>query len=384
MNLQKITQSLTVINIDYIRGFFEADGCFTVSFSENVLKLCVKFSQKTNITILPLIQDFLAQHGISSTIDNSQDSDSDSDSEYEETTELENQSDTSKNRAPALRVQGINQIKKFLTLLENGTDTFIFATEKQRDLFIMRELVFNPNLTDAQCIGLKKSLHKTNQDEPDFENKKTVPRSTLEKRFGLNPGDSITESKALLTQIDNNYNLHQTNLKAAMDTNTLKVSPAYIAGLVDGDGCYYVTYQFVKDRGAKAKARIEWQGNFTLTMHIKSKLAVELFLYAINKPNHTLKRTKTKKAFQMWIRKQEGVDFLMTKHDDYPLLGDYRNEQLAAVKKLRVLVKTKAIKNINTVHAFLTEIHAISDRGSRGIFRKYTLKEAIKLSVNFL
>jgi hypothetical protein len=289
--------------------------------------------------------------------------------------------DKSKGRAPSLLVTGKYNVANCITLLKTSQNPFVFTGVKHRDLLILEEIVNNTQLTVAQQIGLKKSLHKSNKDQPDLDLNGALPTVVWEARFGLPPGSVKKGSAVLLTKIDKLYTLHQETIRNAMKTGALNVSASYIAGLVDGDGCWYVTLCFRNPTKRYSKRMIEWQGNCSLSMEVNSKLTIEVFLYALGSTasiTNVLSKTGNGQITSVYVlvRKQADVSKLLAIHDSFPLIGDYKSLELATVVKLFRFKKEGSLKNWENVCSFLEEIYYVSSISPKGRPRPLTLDEA--------
>lgn len=366
----------TRVNVDYLRGMIETDGSIQVHISGKNIKPLVKISQKTNTNVLDEIEQHLNNEGITCFIAAGK-------------AKSPNLVDKSKGRAPSLLVTGKHNVSKLLCLLRTTSDSFCFSSSKERDLLILDKIVNDSSLTLAQCLGLKKSLHKSSSNDPDLDKNGALPIEAWEKRFNLALGEARKSCDSILKQIDGSYTLHQLTIRKAIANNTLKVSDAYIAGLVDGDGGYGVTVSF-REPYSKVKTRtIEWQGNLTFAMEASSRLTVEVLLHVIGSDTDILEvPSKTGSgvitSVKAHVRKQSEVGSLISIHARFPLIGDYKNAELATVIQLRELKAKKLMRNPQVVCDFLEEIYRVSSISSKGAPRPLTLSEAKAKAIEWL
>jgi hypothetical protein len=364
MKIQKMTTK--EVTVDYVRGLVETDGSMQIHISGQQVKPLVKISQKTNENVLPLIKLFLEGlpfPGITSFI---------------------SVGDTSstRGRASDLIVSGRHNVRKFLDLLETGTDSFVFSGVKQRDFLVMRELVDNDRLSFALILALKKTLHKENKDQPDRQNKGVIPMDEMERRFGLSSGEANKSAESILKKIDRIYLDNQNSLKKGMASRTLQVSDGYITGLVDGDGGYYVTFSFTPATllpPKRSKRLVVWQGNAILSMEVGSRLTIELFQYAIGS-EEAITEVKSKRgeltSLRVLVRKQENVNKLMEIHARHPLIGNYKEQELQTVIHLRILREEGSLRNLEKVQRLLYHIYEVSVISPKGRPRQFTYEEA--------
>jgi hypothetical protein len=144
----------------------------------------------------------------------------------------------------------------------------------------------------------------------------------------------------------------------------------FIAGLIDGDGDggYYVTYQFQNPSRSYNKRNIAWQGNLTLTMETNGLLTIKVFMYAYG-ISTTIVESKAKTAitsYQIKVRRQEDMRVIMEHHEQYPLIGEYKQLQLDLVKKLYSLRDQGLLRDYSVVESFLKEVHEVSEISPKG------------------
>lgn len=354
------------ITVAWLRGFFETDGSFMILFSSGNRKPVAKFSQKTNSNLLSLIQIFLKQKGITSQIKES------------------NPETNLSGRAPDLLITGINNVANFVTLLksENGSHTFV--GQKQRDLFIIEEIISNDKLTKAQLIGLKKSLHKSNKSDPDFVGKNFIPRQELEMRCGVSPNESITATEPILQRIDETYVSHQNAIEKSMQNNTLSVKPDYIIGLIDGDGGFSVSFLLKNPKPNYNKNHVEWQHTLCFTMEKFSMLTIKVLLYTLGSDVKISVSGGLGGGLEVLIRAQKEISKLIEIHEQFPLLGNYRQQQYATVIMLRQFKAERKIKDYESICILVKEMYRVSSISRGGRKRMYaSAEEAIEAIVNW-
>ena len=341
------------INISYILGLFETDGSIQIDITEKKFKPMMSISQKTNSNLIPLVQMFLTDNGISSTIDISE-------------------GENARDRAPKLRIRGLDNIKKLIKVFKT-VDGFVFFGAKYRDFLILKELINNNNLTDAQKIGLKLSLHKESSDSPETPlNKQTKSREHWEDYFGLERGVSITLSLSILAKIDKLYKNNSTAIKQQMQENLTIMDASRIAGLIDGDGCFTVSIN-----PKISEKWVEWKGEFLLATEVASLLLVQAFKYSIGS-NSEIESVKAKQgplkgqvtSYKLWIRNQAEVLKIVLILDEYNLLGNYRIAEFNTITKLFDMKKDFSIRNREAVNYFIDEIYRVSAISKKGRPRK--------------
>ncbi len=335
----------------YLIGLIETDGSFQCTLIANSanIKPVVKISQKTNKNVIPSVQAFLTSHGINSTVDPGE--------------------SEKGGRADALRIQGKNQVGRLLDLLEqnapldiNGQKA-VFAGGKLRDFLILKELCNNSTLKVAEKSGLVKLLHEKPKVEPGISSSGIKTRSEHEEGFGLTPNADVDAAASILSKINTAYTQTVANIEEGIANSTLVVAGYYLVGLIDGDGGYYVTYQFKEPVPRYNKRDITWQGNLTLTMETNSLLTIKVFMYAYGISTRIVDK---KTSYQINIRKQESMRVIMSHHDQYPLIGNYRQTQLNLVKKLFSLKEQGLMRDYSTVEAYLKEVYQVSEISPKG------------------
>jgi hypothetical protein len=342
----------------YISGLIETDGSLHVSLvpSSGQVKPMIKISQKTNNNLLPNIAEFLKRVNINATVDPGEVG--------------------GKGRAPALRIQGRGQVLKMLQLLEehsplkvNGK-TVLFASAKQRDFLITKKLC-EENLTMPQKIDLLKSMRKASQDVSDIMVTGMKSRSVYESEFGLTTNSSLNAAKTLLDEVDSIYFEGVNAIEQGISSNSLMVDGNYITGLIDGDGSYYVTFDFKQAKPPKfPNPTVAWQGNFTMTMETNGLLTLKVVKYFFKIENTTLREGKEKTFFQMWIRTQPYMRNIIKHHETYPCLGTYRRQQFELVKKLFYMRDNGQLSNYILVEQFLTDVYVVSEISKKGPARR--------------
>lgn len=321
------------ITLSWLKGFFEADGCFTASFSGKSLKPVAKFSQKSNSNLLECIQVFLENHSISSKIDTPK---------------------GTTDRAPALRIQGRNNVMKFLDLITaDGVTPFLGIT--QRQLFVFQELLRNKDLTFED----KKQLLEFNRSD---ENNLTVLQTDSE---------SVKKVKEI-------YKEHKKNLLAKItntDTIGTLLEDDYIAGLLDGDGSYSVSFIWKKTKSNNY--RIIWSESLTLTIDEGSYLTLLGFLNHIGSKTRICK-SKVRRSISLKITKNETLSFLIDFHKKSPLLGTYSSARFGLLLEFRDLKKFDQLNQPEKIKSFLKKYYSICE-SSKGPSFKFSLEKCIAI-----
>ncbi len=360
MNNFNLTNIKPQVTWHYLIGLIETDGSFHCTLTPNSanVKPMVKISQKTNTNVLALVQAFLTSYGINSTVDPGE--------------------SKKGGRADALRIQGKHQVGRLLNLLEQNAPLDIngkkalFASAKLRDFLILKELC--NNLTLVEKIDLLKSMRKTSKVEPDISSSGIKTRREHEEGFRLAPNASENAAASILDKIDATYTQTVANLEEGIANSTLVVAGNYLVGLIDGDGGYYVTYQFQEPVPRYNKLHIAWQGNLTLTMETNALLTLKVFMYAYGISTSII---DNKTWYQIKVRKQESMRAIMSHHDQYPLIGDSKQTELNLVKKLYNLKEQGLMRDYSTVEAYLKEVHQVSEISPKGP-RRRPLEEVLK------
>ncbi|MCY7292123.1 MAG: hypothetical protein LH615_08070 [Ferruginibacter sp.] len=357
-------------SLDYFKGMVETDGSFQIQGT--AFKAIFKLSQKTNTNWIPLTQKYLESHGIPS--------------------KIKQGGSSPQSRASDLLVTGKNNVRKVIALLrsEPGTQV-IFTGGKMRDFLLMEEFVKNLHLSTAQRLGIKKSMHKSNQLEPDLLGAGSTPRAMYESQLGLQPGQSIVETTRILNKIDDAYAKLQIQLRGEMQKGTLQVPLDSLSAVVDGDGGYYVYVGFKNPSKQYNKRWILWQGNFILSLEINSILTAEIFCYMLNitAPIEKLVagqgvNTGKPTSVKVHVRKQEEVQQLLDLHKLAPLIGDSKNAELQTVITLRRLKAENSINLLENVQSLLKEMYRVSAISKKGRPRRLTLEEALQKAAIWL
>jgi hypothetical protein len=346
----------------YLAGLIETDGSFHLFFSGNNLKPVIKVAQKSNTNLLAEVSKFLQSHNITFEIKRGQQ------------TTPEN-----KGRASELVVSGKNNVSKLLNLFAKNSSKespFVFTGVKQRDFMIMQTILWSEKpLTLAQQLGFKKSLHKSNQDEPDFDFQGSVPRNQYEKRFGLTQGQSIKDCKKMLESIDNDYKKFQENLNKCIQNKSLKVPADFVAGVIDGDGYYGVSMR------VRANNNLDWEPQFQLVVDIRSTITLAVIFYAFNVKGSL---QSTASSVTRRCRSERDLKTLVEYHKKFPLIGDLRQKQLEQIQRLFEMKANGQIKSYKVVEAYVREMYMISDLSKKGRRRTLTLDESLATAARIL
>lgn len=363
---------INLITPMYLAGFLESDGTFRAAFSNKQLRVEVRFAQKSNPNLLPLIANYLEKHEISGSFDNEQ-----------KTT------NNRKRRAPIYRIQGFNNVRKLIWLLRKDCKPFLFTGVKQRDFLIIQRLVDSfgarPNdqtnaLSQAQRLGVMKSLHKTTRTEPDFDLSGSISRETYEKRFDLQPNQSVHDSEQILKSIDFSYDQHQQMLKNSIQNGSLVVPADYIAGVVDGDGYFGVRLRERKEnRPGKGKDSLSYEPMFEVTMDVRSLTTLEVLRYACSS-NVTINRGKQSNSLSFLMRNHlELKRILQIFEEDFQLIGELRTKQLALIRKFFELQTNNQLSSYESASNFVNEIYEVAKLSTKGRRRKYSCEQALEL-----
>lgn len=396
MTLKKIgvTRDLStkyVINSDYVLGLIESDGSISINLRDKYFRISVTISSLTNSNTLNLIKSWLLDKGISCCID-----------VYLIAVHVplrERIAGTSYSRSN-LTISGNIQVEKFFNILKKEvTSDFLFCGVKYRDyllacaFFKVRHGLNNA----AELLAIKKSMHKSNYLEVDSSSQQILPYKVLEARLGLS-GVILSSTFKLLKEVDREYEIHRLNIKRAISENRLYVARSFVAGLIDGDGSFYITVSWKDANKSYSKRHIHWEGCFTLSTDRHSELIFDLLKFVFKLPPtlqvKALKTPSTKNttgavgSYQIWVRNQEQMRFLLGYLRGY-LCGNYRILQYNSVCKLfdmRVagLLENKT-SNIEPMKVLLREIYAISEISKKGSLRNPpTVKEALSKTDEWL
>jgi len=337
-----ITQNNSYVCLSWLKGIYESDGGFTATIYKGQFKPVAKISQKTNSNLLPLIKAFLTENGIQSTYDYPPEG---------------------SDRAPALRIQGIYQVKRFIDLLKKDNTPYIFIGSKQKQFLIFEKLLTNHNLT----LTDKKLLLQYNKEECS---------------------DIKDCDACFIKEIKTSYKKHEEfieNMIATKSNVVTLIKPSFISGLIDGDGSYSVLFTFREPSKKWNRKRIEWQESFTFTTDKASILTIRALLSYIGSEAIINPKGQQLGGIQVHIRNQKEITNLIQIHEKFPLLGCYSGRRFNLILKYRDLKESQEIKNKDKVIKFLEEIYTVIEASSKGAPRAYTLSEAIlKLDTYFL
>jgi hypothetical protein len=339
----------------YIAGLLETDGSIQINYSTMQWHYEVKFSSKTNTNIIGLLAEIFDSYGVGYRIVR----------------------DKQGLRATDIRIGGRHQIEKLFNLLK--TKGCLPMGVKYRDYLILQQLFHNPGLNTAQRLDLKKSLHKINMFEPDLVASNIKDRSYWEEKLNIVKDSSILAAKDVLASIDCQYTEHISKIALSIKTNQLVIEPAYITGLLEGDGSFNITFAFKESK--TGRRFVEWQGNANFTAEAKSTVLIDVFLYAIKS---TAAATKHRGAYQVKIRNKKDMDSLINCIESFPIIGDYKKQCFDLVMKLRTLKKQGLVKNYAIMSDFLDAVYAVSSLTTSGAPRPLRLNDAKLLLKNCL
>lgn len=350
------------ITLGYILGLMETDGSIQLMFgtgkSRTTLKAWIRISQKSNLNLLALIKTWFEKNGIEC---------------YYEVWNP----NTSRNRAPNLTITKVGSIRKFIELVKN--EPLQFINQKQRD-FLILDLVMNSStqLSITDKINLKKSMHKAHANQPDINPKGSKSREELELKYGIPLGSSQKDTLGLLKTIDAQYVKHINNIKKQIAQSKLKVSADWLAGLIDGDGSYYVTMRVKNPTARYNKRYIEFLGAFTISMELNALLTLEVIKFIIGS-NTPIVKSKKKQSYQIWIRKQAEVKQLLQMQLQYLPVGDHRRKQYELVQNLFDCKNQGKMRDLNTVLNVIRAAYAMSET-TKGRRRTVSLDKMIAIA----
>lgn len=391
---KKVNHPVNVnINTGYICGLLASDGCFLIGVNGTNFSASISIVSTTNSNNLSHIRYWLSRKkNIVSRI-------------YRSGNKLAAKSlKTGSQTAPVpfpsrtLRISGNKRVEIFLTMLKRESErlknksSFLFCGVKQRDYLLM--LVFLETRKQQISLGrqaislaIKLSLHKANYLQPDREFKNKKKRHELETQLGLTQMDPAIKLKNdakivdLFTDLDNCYCEQQSAIADGIRQNSLKVSPSYLAGVIDGDGSFYVTLNW--KQYPNMKRSLLWGAYFTLSTTINNSLLFDVLKYVLELPPEfpvtdvkTLSTKYTTGAIgsrQIWIRNPKDVRRLLDCVQRH-LVGDYRIQQLESVRKVLankaggLLTMSSANKQI--MKDLLIEIYHVSAISNKGPSRK--------------
>ena len=333
----------------YLAGLIESDGAIQCFFDKNRdnLNYVVKITSKKNTNSLGDIQAFLKDEGIVSGVTDVGD----------------------EGRAPSLRIQGNEQVVRFLKklkqnviTLENEDDNYLcpLLGVKFRNLcLILAAHEVNPSLTTEQKIDLKKTFHKENYQQQDILGT-GLSRSEFEKRYGLEKNASVGALKELVEKVDAVYELHLNVLKRFCG----KLNPDYVVGLYDGDGGFNVSFsQNKKDE------ILDIQCDINLTLPTSDQHILDVVRTHFELSRITIQKNVNSR--EMKIRTQQGLKTVIAFFDKYPLQGDYKATSLALVKetldKKRQGFFRKGSADLNEFKAFVQKVYDHSNLGRTNI-----------------
>lgn len=341
------------VNMAYILGLMEADGSILLMFgtgnSRTTLKPVIRITQKTNSNVLALIKTWFDEQEINS--------------EYEDWDPK-----TSRGRARNLAITRVGSVRKFISLVKK--EKLQFINQKQRDFMILDVVMNSPTtLSISDKVNLKKSLHKADMNQPDLDQPGAKTREQLELRYNILLGTSRQDSLGILAKIDASYAAHTDKIKNQITKGTLDIPPEWMAGLLDGDGCYYVSIQVREPSASYSKPYIEFQGDFTLTMEKNALLTVEAVRAAVKSE---AKIKEEEGHCQLWIRNQTEVKALLQLQQAYLPVGNHRLEQYQLVSQLYAYKEQGKMRDLDTVLSVLRASYSISEK-CKGRERTHTL-----------
>lgn len=368
-NIQSINNKnykIGLITWEYLTGLIETDGSFKISLDKaGKYKPIISISQK-NTELLDKIQAFLHTYKINSTLDISDPQKS--------------------NRAPQLRIQGSKQILDFCQLLEDNVDILSFCSQKYRDFLIVKTALSNLNSDLKIKIDLMLSLHKTCLDQPDIKSyKNKLTRKKHEQRLNLTLGSSNEAAKVLLTKIDKQFNNHKTNIQKSIFNNTPIFSNDWCVGIMDGDGCFSISIEFITEAN---KRKVQLIPIFQLVMETDAILTIKMFKSMVGCEGRLIEhKNQTKKVTAIYYRVNR-IDELRKLLDFFEIYNTrnlIKKQQLNLVKKLfEIKKKNDNLTNPEILSNFIRECYKVTELGKGKGKRKFTLDEALEKVNNWL
>lgn len=331
--------------LSWLIGQIETDGSFMLNISRptGLFKPYIKISSKTNTNVLTLLQKILQKYGVSSKLHKAAKS-------------------TKGNRAPEIRINGQNQILKFLQIVSQSGFYFI---GKYRDALLMRVAV-EKELNIAQKIGVKKSLHKNNRFESDLvTSTQIISRAQYEVNFELKPNESVVESDRLLRCIDIVCRMRRYDLLQQMSQKTLMVPNDYIKGIVDGDGNLNIGTTVVNGKAV-------WDVKVSFALDIHSYTVAMILQYCWNS-NATIAKISSQKdpnqktSLSVKFRNNQDVQSVVAYfRKNGGSYGDIRRRQLALVYLYLRLQKNGGLKTKTKAFALAEKVYKLSDQYIKG------------------
>lgn len=344
-----------VVTMPYILGLMEADGSIILTFgtgnSTRTLKPWVRISQKSNQNLLPMIEDFFVNNGI--------------DCHYERWNPA-----TSKGRAPNLTITKVDSVRKFIELVKK--EPFQFLSQKQRDFYILDCVLNTPSvLTIEDKVNLKLNMHKANMDQPDVHQAGKKTRDELEEKYSISSGASNVDALGILKQIDQAYANHTDKIQQSIANGEFTLPVDWLAGLIDGDGSFYVTMRAREPSKRYNKRYLEIEANFTISMEKNALITLQALKFVVGS-KAPIKESKN--HYQFWIRNISEVKKLLQLQKAYLPVGDYRLAQYNLVQKIHTYKEKGMMKDGNVVLNIVRETYALSAH-SKGRERTKSLAE---------
>lgn len=380
------------LNADYVAGLIESDGSFVLDVGESKsFRVHICISSLTNSNTLTLVKTWLLGKGINCTID----------LRIVEHVPLKNRVPGMPSSRANLTIAGNRQVERFLKILaQEITSEFMFCGVKQRDYLLVRAFFktqlkeFSP-ITQANRLAIQRSMHKSNYLDENTSRSKISTTEKLEGKLELIGTDLSGKIKAssieILKEVDHTYEVHRLSIRRAISEKRLIVAPCFIGGVVDGDGCLYITVSWKEPNSSYSKRHIHWEGCFTLSTDKNSDLLFDVLRFVFDLPStfpvKPIKTPSTKDttgaigSLQIWVRNQTQMLFIL-RYFKGTLRGNYRVLQYYSVCKLfqmrnNGLLENKT-KNIESMKHLLKEIYIISAISMTGSERNpVTIEEAL-------
>uniref|UniRef100_A0A6S8IYN6 Homing endonuclease LAGLIDADG domain-containing protein n=1 Tax=Dunaliella tertiolecta TaxID=3047 RepID=A0A6S8IYN6_DUNTE len=309
--------------IFYFMGLTQSDGGFYVLVRgvEPVFKPVFKLASLTNTNTLDQSIDFLKRIGVYSG--------------YEEGVPSDPEIGEA-GRAPSIRVQSVEGIKKIISLYQDawfkvtGVETPLLAN-KQRDLKLLALTYSNITFSKEEKIDIRHSFHKESYIDQDLPtNVQTKSRAEHEEIFNI-VGKSAGSAKNIIENVE----------KTLKPTDPAKIPCDFWLGLLDGDGGFHVACHAEKNDKNEYISYLSFSIYVTLTLELGSKSVFTDFEKALGlKPLriNDFRKTTGKNAYQVQIRDAKEVKKIIKFIDDCGgLRGDTKRSDFELMKETQNL-----------------------------------------------
>jgi hypothetical protein len=340
------------ISLDYVLGLLVTDGNFVVSFKSDAnIDATIKISSSTNKNTLSLVQYFfLTTFGFKPDIDKTA---------------------SNSNRAPALRVQGVEKVLKVInfimqhsTFINIGNRIIPLCGPKFRTMLIVKYLIENrKSLKNAKAvqIDLVKSIHKSSLYDPDLilGGKHTKTRAELEARYNLEPGSSLFAAKSILEKIDLQFVEQIDCLTKSMQNKSLKLSPDSLVAMTDGDGGFHASILNLADSSQTI------QVSMTFTSETLALILVQIWLYSLGQTYDSIvlntkpvlyRKIQEKDCFQAKLASLENIWTALQFFQKNPPLGDLKKLSYELVLSIVLINKDRPL-TLEEKNSFIIKIN---------------------------